>query len=198
MKAACRSLLAALLALCASTAPSAAAAGGAPMAHTPWLGLRFVQGGAEVRLERIDLRRTAVRLRRRPFEILLPTRGPDDVYWIAAWTDDSIFAEAPVGADLTSWDEGGYFNLGTGIADTAAGSGTLFLRPDGHNHLSGLRLGPDPARHRLFVSTLFRDRREYSVGQVAGPIYLVAFYDEDHDNVVDREELDFLVLRFDR
>lgn len=166
--------------------------------HTPWLALRFVQGGEEVRLVLRDLYTTEVRLRRAPFEIRFPTRGSDDLYSLTAWTDDSIFRNAPLGRDLTDFDEPfSYFAPGTGIADTAAGSGTLYLNDEGHLYLRGLRLGPDPANHVVFFSSVFpRDRDERPMARAEGPLYLVVFHDEDDDEVMENGEYDFVVLTF--
>ena len=72
----------------------AAGDGESSLAHSPWLALRFEQGGAAVPLTAQDTLRSEVTLRRAPFTIVLPVRGDDDTYSIAAWTDDSIFAAA--------------------------------------------------------------------------------------------------------
>ena len=174
---------------------------GQPVAHTPWLGLRFVQDGEEARLTNRDLLTTEVRLRRRPFRLLLPRRGADDVYMVTAWTDNSIFANVPLAIDLRDTGDAAqfsYFSFGSGIADTAAGSGTLYLNDQGHNHLRGLRLGPDRDRHAVYYSALFRDRVETPIEAVEGPLYLVAFFDEDDDGVLEHGEYEFIVLTFAR
>ena len=173
-------------------------AGGPQVQHTPWLALRFVQDGAEVRLARRDLYTTEVRLRRAPFQIRLPTRGKDDVYLLTAWTEDSIFASIPLGRDLADNDEPfSYFAPAGGIADTEAGSGTLYLNNEGHLYLGGLRLGPDPANHVVLFSTVFSlDGEEQPMARVTEPLYLVVFHDEDDDGVVENGEYDFVVLNF--
>jgi hypothetical protein len=169
--------------------------------HTPWLALRFVQDGQEADIVTRDLLTTEVHLARRPFRILLPTRGDDDVYQITAWSDDSIFAISP-GDRLNEMATPVYFGPGTGMADTGAGSGTLMLNDEGHHFLEGLRLGPDPAQHVFFVSQVLRPsgRREpveHPVEEEKGPIYLVAFFDADGDEAIDHGEYEFIVLRFD-
>jgi hypothetical protein len=184
------------------------AAGGAGLAsarepraeviHTPWLALRFVQDGKEARLIRRNLYSTEVKLRRAPFRLLLPKRGPNDVYQLCAWTDDSIFSIAYRGERprLPDAPEPFYFSLGTGIADTEAGSGTLYLRNDGHNYLIGLRLGPDPDRHEVQYSTVWKERTETVIEQVEGPLYLVAFFDEDRDGRMENGEYELITLTF--
>jgi len=177
---------------------------GAKVAHTPWLGLRFVQDGKEAELVNSDLNTTEVRLKRKPFAILLPTHGADDAYQVAAWSDDSIFAEASAGVRETRFDPPNlpaFFEPGTGMADTAAGSGTLMLDNQAHNYLEGLRLGPDPKRHEYFVSQI--SGREGSGEMVAiplkaqkKPIYLVVFLDENGDGSMQNDEYEFIVLHF--
>lgn len=170
----------------------------AEIIHTPWLALRFVQEGREAGLVRRNSYLTEVRLRRAPFRLLLPKRGPNDVYQLCAWTDDSIFSIAYDGKRprLPGAPEPFYFSPGTGIADTDAGSGTLFLRNDGHNYLIGLRLGPDPDRHQVQYSTVWRERTETRIEDADGPLYLVAFFDEDKDGRLENGEYDLIKLVF--
>lgn len=190
-----------LVAVALGVAPSPPAAARNQVRHTPWLGLRFEQEGQPVRLIMQSLYRTEVRLRPAPFRILLPAHGRDDLYRLAAWTDDSIIREAPVGVDLENPgdDEAAvYFGRGTGIADTEAGSGTLYLNRRGHHYLRGLRLGPDPANHVVFYASTFQDGDEAPMTQMNGRLFLVAFYDEDHDGVMENGEYEFIILDFDR
>jgi hypothetical protein len=180
------------------TGPAPAREPRADIIHTPWLALRFVQDGKEARLVRRNLYLTEVRLRRAPFRLLLPKRGPDDVYQLCAWTDDSIFSIAHGGERPRRPDapEPFYFSPGTGIADTDAGSGTLYLRDDGHNYLIGLRLGPDPDRHEVQYSTVWRNRGETRIEDVEGPLYLVAFFDQDKDGRMENGEYELIKLIF--
>lgn len=192
------------LALLALTLAAPLAAEGVGVAHSPWLALRFEQGGAEVPLDNTDLLRTEVKLGRAPFTIVLPRRGADDTYQITAWTDDSIFAAAHVDArrgpkPLAELPP--YFQPGAGMADTAAGSGVLMLSAEGHNYLSGLRLGPDYYRHAVSYSAIGAhdsngEWREVPVSAAAGPLFLVAWFDEDADGIMRYGEFEFLVLNF--
>lgn len=192
------------LALLGLTFAAPLAAEDVAVAHSPWLALRFEQGGVEMPLENTDLLRTYVTLKRAPFTIVLPRRGADDTYQIAAWTDDSIFAAAEVDArrgPMPAADPPPYFRPGTGYADTSAGSGVLKLGEDAHNHLTGLRLGPDPDRHAVFYSAIGADDaqgawRETPIASSKGPLYLVAWFDEDGDGIMRHGEYEFLVLNF--
>lgn len=173
--------------------------------HTPWLGLRFEQDGNEVPLSRIDQLTTQVHLARAPFTMVLPVRGEDDTYQVVAWTDDSVFTRADPDSRRDISEDNGvpdYFSGGTGMADTAAGSGTLFLLDEGHHYLTGLRLGPDLDRHTFHVATMLylgnSERREYPASQQSAPLYLVAWFDEDQDDSMDHGEYEFLVLTFER
>ncbi len=191
--------LAALLVLALAPSPPAAARN--QVLQTPWLGLRFEQEGQPARLFMQGLYRTEVLLRPGPFRILLPTHGRDDVYQLAAWTGDSIIRDAPLNIDLDDPDNeqrAAYFGAGTGMADTVAGSGTLYLSDRGHNYLSGLRLGPDPANHVVFYSSTFQDGDVTPMTQMNGRLFLVAFRDEDHDGRMENGEYEFIILDFDR
>jgi hypothetical protein len=177
---------------------------GAPVMHTPWLGLRFVQDGREAGLVNTDSYTTQVRLARHPFTIMLPTRGADDTYRITAWSDESIFAEAADNVQETRRDPPSlpaFFAPGTGLADTGAGSGTLMLDNEAHHYLEGLRLGPDPKQHLYFVSQVFRrnpsgDAVTIPIKAQKKPIYLVAFLDENGDHSMQNGEYEFIVLNF--
>ena len=193
-----------LAAVCGVGLAGPLAAEDAPLAHSPWLALRFEQGGAGVPLVRDELLRSEVTLRRAPFNLVLPVRGSDDTYWIAAWTDDSIFAAADPEARAQPdppTQLPPYFQPGTGYADTAAGSGSLMLGTEAHNHLFGLRLGPDYYRHTFSVSTIAGHDaqgqwRETPIAATKGPLYLVVWFDEDGDGVMRHGEFEFLVLNF--
>lgn len=180
------------------------AAKGVTVAHSPWLALRFEQNGAAAPLVNTEVLRTEVTLKRAPFTIVLPRRGADDTYMIAAWTDERIFAATDPGARANPRPPAEpplFFRRGTGYADTTAGSGVLKLGEDAHNHLYGLRLGPDPARHAVFFSAIGADDaqgqwRETPIAATKGPLYLVVWFDEDGDGVMRHGEFEFLVLNF--
>jgi hypothetical protein len=199
-------LLPLLLAVAALAAPLPAAAQKRDndVAHSPWLALRLEQGGAEVPIKRADLLRSEVTLKRAPFTILLPVRGDKDAYLIAAWRDDSIFTAAEpekrAGPEAPR-DAPAFFGPYTAMADTAAGSGALMMRPDSHNYLEGLKLGPDRCRHTFNVTMLAGEDdagqwRETPMRAAKGPVFLVAWFDEDGDGIMRHGEFEFLVLNF--
>ncbi len=194
----------ALLAGMLMAAPGALAAEDTPLPHSPWLALRFEQGAAEVPLVRSDLLGSEVTLKRAPFTILLPVRGDDDTYLLTAWTDDSIFAAANPAARAMPKppaDLPFYFGPYTAMADTSAGSGVLMLRDDGHHYLNGIRLGPDRCRHSVSFSMLGSEDsagnwQDTPMRAVKGPLYLVAWFDEDRDGIMRHGEFEFLTLNF--
>ncbi len=178
---------------------------GAPLVHTPWLGLQFEQADGEVRMSRLNDLMTDVYLTRTPFTVVLPVRTDNDTYRVTAWTDPSIFTEAePDSRRIQGRDNGVpfYFSEATGMADTAAGSGTLFINDEGHHFLNGLRLGPERDRHTFNVSSMLYlgndERREYPVSAQSDRLYLVAWFDDDEDGSMDHGEYEFLILHFNR
>jgi hypothetical protein len=191
------------IALVAASSPlPARAATSSQVAHTPWLGIRFVQDGKGVPLVRTNLRTTEIRLRPRPFRILFPKPRGGAAYQLCAWTAKTIFRQlrsSPTDADPNAGAEHPCFQPGTGMADTEAGSGMLMLDPAGNNYLVDLRLGPDPERPAVYYSSLWtRAGGEMPMARARGPIYVIAFHDRDRNGLLGNDEYDFLVLRFGR
>ena len=60
---------------------------------------------------------------------------------------------------------------------------------------SGLRLGPDRANHVVFYSSTWGGRAPLE--RMNGRLYLIAFYDEDHDGRMENGEYEFIILDFD-
>ncbi|WP_156172140.1 hypothetical protein [Aurantiacibacter gangjinensis] len=173
--------------------------------HTPWLALTVEQGGQRVPLTNPALRETHAGLARAPFTLVLPNRGEDDTYRLAGWQTRDIIdlAENAPRAQLNGIQPPPYFDYATGMADTAAGSGTLMLNLEGHHHLAGLRLGPDPDRHTVFFGDVLvihdnGARVEMPIEDVRGPINLVVWFDENDDAIMQHGEYEYLVLQFDR
>ncbi|MEA3053427.1 MAG: hypothetical protein QOG72_2330 [Sphingomonadales bacterium] len=190
------------LSLLLTTGPAAARAVKADILHTPWLGLRLVQDGKPLRLTRVDLRTTRVRLERRPFQILFPRGKADVAYQLCAWTDKSLFTQLRSrrsAAEPNAGAEHPCLLPGTGMADTEAGSGMLMMDKGGHNYLIDLRLGPDPDHPFVHYSTLWtRAGGEVPIASAQGDLYVVAFHDADGDGYLGNSEYDFLELRFER
>ncbi|MEM6476404.1 MAG: hypothetical protein AAF687_09585 [Pseudomonadota bacterium] len=168
--------------------------------HSPWLALRFEQDGKEVLLRRGEALKSSVQLKKRPFTIVLPVRGEDDTYWITAWSEASIF-EKIINKPQPVLDMPLFFQPGTSMADSRAGSGRLMLSEQGHHFLNGIRLGPDLDRHTFHVSSVLDtdldgERRDRPIQKVDGPIYLVAWFDENDDQEINYGEYEYLVLNF--
>lgn len=185
-----------------ASAPAVAEDAKVTLLHSPWLALRFEQDGKMVKLEPGETLRSEVRLKKRPFTIVLPVIGEDDLYQIAAWDDASIFKpiddQPRTGLAIKRPP---FFRPATGMADTDAGSGRLMLNDKAHHYLSGLRLGPDRDRHVFHVSSILADdeegnSRDLSLRSVKGPLYLVAWYDKNGDGELNYGEYEYLVLRF--
>ncbi len=202
----CRKSVIAALALI--IAAPAAAAEPTRVIHSPWLALRFEQDGAEAPLLHTESLVTEVQLRRAPFTIVLPVRGEADTYHLTAWTDRSIFASAEpegrAGPDAPT-DVPIYFGQGRGMADSDASSGVLMLDAEAQHYLQGLRLGPDAGRHVFHVSQLLgpdrknaRMRSQIEIEDVAGPLYLVVWFDVDSDGAMALGEYEFLILNFEQ
>ena len=168
--------------------------------HSPWLALRFEQDGKEVLLRRGETLQSSVQLKKRPFTIVLPVRGEDDTYRITAWSESSIF-EKIINKPQRILDMPLFFQPGTSMADTDAGSGRLMLNERGHHYLNGLRLGPELDRHTFHVSSVLdRDLdgelRDTPIQKVDGPLYLVAWFDSNGDKEINYGEYEYLVLNF--
>ena len=187
--------------LLAATGPVQAQDVPARVIHSPWLALRIEQDGAEVPLRHVALLRTEARLRRAPFTLTLPVRGADDDYRLAAWSDASILlaatAETGSAHDGREDDETPFFSPYRCMADTAAGSGTLMLNKEGHHCLSGISLGPDRDLHRFHVSQVLGPGGTLQIEDHAGPLFLLAWFDEDANGVPEHGEYELLVLQFE-
>ena len=177
--------------------------------HTPWLGIQIVQKYKPVRLVQMSNDESRAFMKRERFILIFPTPpsniGEDElVYQIAASRDkDSLFGKARDGiANRIDPDVPlpFYFQPATGMADTEAGTGTLILNEEGHNHLIGLRLGPDRYRPRYSVRYIGEvgneGSTEHPVSEQREPLYLVIFHDKDHDEKMELGEYELLELRF--
>lgn len=177
--------------------------------HTPWLAVRIIQDGKPVRLEQISNEETRAKLKRKPFTLIFPTPpagiGEDElVYQIAASKDSiALFEHAYIAfrnAREPDAPQPPYFQPGTGMADTEAGSGTLRLNEEAHNYLIGLRLGPDRYNPRYYVRYISdancEDCADYPVSKQREPLYLVIFHDKNKDEKMELGEFELLELRF--
>jgi hypothetical protein len=178
------------------------------MLHTPGLGLKFEQKGRHIPIRsdpRSPFRRVYLTLERRPFTMHFPTIGQNDVYMICAWMDGSVIDEAPLQKNIDEYHTDNQqsppscFAGGTGIADEPAGSGTLFLRKDGHNHLTGLRLGTNKDAQNIQISSIFGEKKELPIEMSTySEIYLVVYYDINKDRKMDIDEYDLIQIKMRR
>ena len=115
--------------------------------RSPWLGIEIWQDGVRNPLLRDsalpggdDLVR--IPMKASPFEIRFPTAKAGSVVSITGSLDREILSQIRVGMKV---DDVPYFNPGTGMADTAFGSGELWLTSEAHMALDwGGRLVPRP------------------------------------------------------
>lgn len=114
--------------------------------RTPWLGIEVWQNNQRRPIFKIDkdywASREAVRipLLPAPFELRFANIDQSDSVMVTAWIDSSIFDQISGEMERESVP---YFRMGTGMADTTFGSGTLWLDNRGHNHFD--------RDHRLIV-----------------------------------------------
>jgi len=187
-----------------ASATGAAAQENTRVIHSPWLALRIEQGGADVPLRFGGDLLTDADLAAAPFTIVLPVRGDDDTYWLAAGADAAIFAETDPDSRRNLLDSPGlpaFFMPDTGTADTAASSGVLMIDPTVHHHLTGLRLGPDLDRHIFYVSEISSrdeagDLANRRIEDIDTPLHLVVWFDENGDGTMHFGEYEFLTLHF--
>jgi hypothetical protein len=174
-----------------STGPTASPVPRAEIARTPRLGLEFWQGDrSRMRVDRSSVETVVVAMRDEPFEIRLP-RLPDDIgVMIGAWTDSSIH-NLRDGLPVNDTDQ---FFPGSGMADSAFGSGRLNLSDDHHNNFTASRIAPySQDLGSIYISTIAQRREQ--PGPTAD-VYLTIFIDRDNDDVVEFGEFEFLVLDY--
>lgn len=167
------------------------------LARSPWMGLEFYCGG-----ERLPLYSgtpdaggrdvTEVDVGVAPFEIHAGCDG--EKIAICAWTDDSVFAGIRVGQEPFA-DPASPFAVGKGMADTAAGSGTLYLNKDAQNYFAEGRVAKlGNGTFALFVSG-FLNAEDDTVPAPGDDVYLIVFADVGRDGAVDSEDFELVVLR---
>lgn len=174
----------------AAAGPAGPAA--APVARTPWLGVEVWQDDRRVPLsvvgDRTDGPVRAV-VSRAPFELRFPRLRADVDLGVCTWTDDSVFYLREDG----SIEDVPCLAAGTGIADTEAGSGDLFVADDGHSAFGGGRVRHlDADTDAVFVSRIVGGDAPLGPGRY----YLTMLVDADGDRKVSRPEFDYLILDY--
>lgn len=177
------------------TAPAAAARTATPKTEflrTPTLGLEIWQGGAPRPLLRSGGETIRVPMERQPFEIRMPRVAGVDVKITAAY-HDRIFSFV---GDECDYDDIPFFATGTGMADTAFGSGELWVVDDAHMYLDWTgRLVPGG---REVGSVLFHTVRGRGEQQEfpSQNVYLVVHVPKPDKQTASRLDCECLILGF--
>jgi hypothetical protein len=112
--------------------------------RTPWLGLEFYRDAQRLAVlprpqpSKYDRSKDIVEVEvgEAPFELRTPALPRDVGMRVCAWVDDSIFDKVRPDEAITFESP---FVTGKGMADSAAGSGVLFLNNDAFNYFRGER-----------------------------------------------------------
>lgn len=188
------------------TAPSASSSvSRSGLFRTPWLGLEFYRDDRRLPIVPqpqplgYDRSRDIVEVEvgEAPFEIRMPALPPDEGMRICAWVDDSIFAKVLQDKTVTIDSP---FMTGKGMADTAAGSGALYLDNDAFNYFKGTRLAHIGEHQDAAYISSFEvpERVRPDLTADFGPhtsVYLVVYINRDGDDMTDSGEYEFVVLR---
>jgi hypothetical protein len=167
--------------------------------NTPKLGLQFWQGGQQARMSSLQAggeEGVQVFLKRSALEIWFPSVGTQTEIQVLAWTDNSIFSIKRDG-DINNSPA---FHPGTGIADSAFGSGTLFVNNEAHNALYGDRIRPAAnGMQKIYVSNLWSpsDTHGIPIGASHGQLYLTVYIDKNQDHRFAFDDYEYIVLQFD-
>jgi len=160
--------------------------------QTPWHGWQFWQEGEQSDLLAVDLRTTRVLLKKAPFQIRMPDYPEDVAVQICVWKDNSIFGKISSYSSITDVP---FYQDGTVVADTERGSGTLFLSAEEHNYFHApRRISIGNSQQAVQISSFWSGGNELSLS--TRNLYLVAFVNENGDEVVGNSEYEFLVLDF--
>jgi hypothetical protein len=164
---------------------------GEELMRTPELGLEFWQRdqknlmfatGGEKPINRVVLKRM-------PFEIRCPHSEID--IQMCAWSDASIFDAISAGKRISDVP---YFIPGTGMADSDFGSPKLRLSNSSHHYLSeSRRRAISNQQDSIFFSSVMKDGATLTTWPT---VYLVVFVNLNHDDTIDSNEYECLILDF--
>jgi TIR domain len=169
-----------------STSPA-----GEELMRTPELGLEFWQRdqknlmfatGGEKPINRVVLKRA-------PFEIRCPHSEID--IQMCAWSDASIFDAISAGKKISDVP---YFIPGTGMTDSDFGSPKLRLSNSSHHYLSeSRRRAISNQQDSIFFSSVMKDGATLTTWPT---VYLVVLVNLNHDDTIDSNEYECLILDF--
>jgi hypothetical protein len=188
------------------------------LVRSPWLGLQIWQNGTRNDMSLGDRYASTDRLVRvpmsnDPFEIRLPKPPKDVGIQVCAWTDDSIFS-LKQGIDLSSprarRGSAQFFALGTGMAETAFGTGRLMLNKGAHNYYIDNRVETSDGQSIIYVSSVVPPRQYPDMPKIPMPsvrkktpatelntnIFLTVLVDGNSNYVIDNEEYQYVKLEF--
>ncbi|OLR93204.1 hypothetical protein [Actinokineospora bangkokensis] len=188
--------------------------------RTPDLGLSFWQGDKAAVLHDTSVGaeglvpRVTVDLGSGPFEVRFPELAEEDLLALDVREDDSGF-HVVEGADTNAPVDGAAFLPGKGHVDSEQGSATLYVSHDGlFNAIGGQRAGdignrkasvyysridlPQDTTLTQFPTGVYEvsEASLVPLTELHRDLYVVAWRDNDHDDVVDGGEYEYIVLNF--
>ncbi|GGJ97972.1 hypothetical protein GCM10010123_30040 [Pilimelia anulata] len=166
--------------------------------RTPWLGLEFRQQDRRLPIRdrgtgRADRRDVVVPIGAGPFEIRLPKPGAGRAVQLCAWVDGSIFRLAA--GDRV--DDVPFLRPGTGMAQTAAGSGDLVLTDAAQNYFAGRRLAPVSSEQQAILFSRITYPYWIETPPPLRPdtdISVVVYIDHNGNGLIDNDEYEYVVL----
>lgn len=180
----------------------AASSGSSGLFRTPWLGLEFWHGDTRVPMVEVpneddaDTGREVVRVDvgTKPFQMRVPKLPREVAVQVCGWIDDSIFI-LEQGRKI---EDIPFLQPGTGMADTAAGSGSLLVTNQAQNYFAGRRIASlSSEQDGVYVSSI---GYPYWVDASVPPlqpttdVYLAIHIDLNNDDIVDHDEYEYVLL----
>lgn len=178
-----------------------ASSGSSGLFRTPWLGLEFWQGDTRVPMAEVPNEGNAdgrevvrVDVGTKPFQMRVPKLPREVAVQVCGWIDDSIFIleQGRKAEDIP------FLQPGTGMADTAAGSGSLVITNEAQNYYAERRIASlSSEQDGVYVSSV---SYPYWIDASVPPlqpttdVYLVVNIDLNKDDVVDHDEYEYLLL----
>jgi hypothetical protein len=143
--------------------------------RSPWLGIEFWQNNKRCGLTKNvnDNNVLQLMLKPEPFEMHFPTASPDRPVMICGSYNNTIFTQ--IRPNISTYDVP-FYRLGTGMADTTFGSGTLCIREDGHIHLTWERLVQRPEGGGIYMfNAIYEWGEEKILMPIEKTVYIVVY-----------------------